>query len=98
MFEIVPATPYPEEYLAMVEQSRQERDGNLEPVLDANVGGIGSYATVFLGRAGCNTAGRSCMRQRGADEPGKQLVNDRKLRDLPVLVTSSLEGRSRPWR
>lgn len=49
MFEILPATPYPEEYLATVEQARQERDRGIEPALEAKVPGTAGYATVFLG-------------------------------------------------
>ncbi|MNV71444.1 flavodoxin [compost metagenome] len=49
LFEIVPAAPYPEAYLATVEQARQERDRNVEPALAAKVPNIAAYATVFLG-------------------------------------------------
>ena len=49
MFEILPATPYPEEYLATVEQARQERDRGIEPTLKATVTGIARYAMLFLG-------------------------------------------------
>lgn len=49
MFEILPATPYPEEYLATVEQARQERDRGIEPTLKATVPGIAGYAMLFLG-------------------------------------------------
>lgn len=49
LFEILPATPYPDEYLATVEQARQERDRNVEPALEAQVPNMASYATVFLG-------------------------------------------------
>jgi len=49
LFEILPAHPYPEEYLATVEQARQERDRGLEPALERTVPGIAGYATVFLG-------------------------------------------------
>ncbi|MDB5886320.1 MAG: flavodoxin protein [Polaromonas sp.] len=49
LFEILPATPYPDEYLATVEQAKQERDQGLEPALKAKVPNIASYATVFLG-------------------------------------------------
>ncbi|MDM0022401.1 flavodoxin [Variovorax saccharolyticus] len=49
MFEIVPANPYPDEYLATVEQARQERDKGVEPPLKAKVPDIARYATVFLG-------------------------------------------------
>jgi flavodoxin len=49
MFEIIPANAYPDEYLATVEQARQERDRDFEPVLAAKVHDIGDYHTVFLG-------------------------------------------------
>jgi flavodoxin len=48
-FEIRPAVPYPEDYLATVEQARQERDRGVEPALQAKVASIASYGTVFLG-------------------------------------------------
>jgi flavodoxin len=49
LFEIQPATPYPDEYLATVELARQERDRHVEPALKAKVSDIDRYATVFLG-------------------------------------------------
>ncbi|RYE89917.1 MAG: flavodoxin [Oxalobacteraceae bacterium] len=49
LFEILPATPYPEDYLATVEQARQERDRNIEPALKNRVSDMNRYATVFLG-------------------------------------------------
>lgn len=49
LFEILPATPYPEEYLATVEQARLERDNGIKPPLKAKVPGLERYATVFLG-------------------------------------------------
>jgi flavodoxin len=49
MFEIRPANPYPEEYLATVEQARHERDSHFEPALAARVSDLGLYATVYLG-------------------------------------------------
>jgi Flavodoxin len=48
-FEIRPANPYPEEYLATVEQARQERDSRFEPALAARPSDIGTYDTVYLG-------------------------------------------------
>jgi len=48
-FEIEPAMPYPDEYLATVEQARIERDRGVEPALKATVPDIGSYDTVLLG-------------------------------------------------
>jgi flavodoxin len=49
MFEIHPAKPYPEEYLATVEQARQERDSGFEPPLARRVANVGLYDTVYLG-------------------------------------------------
>lgn len=49
LFEIQPATPYPEDYEQTVEQARRERDDDYEPPLRARVSAIGAYETVFLG-------------------------------------------------
>jgi flavodoxin len=49
LFEIRPATPYPEDYLATVDQARQERDSGYEPALESEVPDISTYDTVFLG-------------------------------------------------
>lgn len=49
VFEIQPAVAYPEDYLATVEQARQERDGDFEPALAAVVPNMADYHTVFLG-------------------------------------------------
>lgn len=49
VFEIRPAVPYPEEYLATVAQAQLERDRGVEPVLDAKGPDIARYGTVFLG-------------------------------------------------
>ncbi|MDM0045873.1 flavodoxin [Variovorax dokdonensis] len=48
-FEIEPATAYPEDYLATVEQARQERDRATQPALRAKVADIDRYDTVLLG-------------------------------------------------
>jgi flavodoxin len=49
LFEIVPATPYPDDYEQTVEQARRERDAGYEPRLKSTVADIASYETVFLG-------------------------------------------------
>jgi flavodoxin len=49
LFEILPATAYPDDYLATVEQARRERDKGIEPALKAKVPGVERYATIFLG-------------------------------------------------
>lgn len=49
LFEILPATAYPEDYLETVEQACKERDSRYEPALAAKVGNMATYGTVFLG-------------------------------------------------
>jgi flavodoxin len=49
LFEIRPATPYPEDYLETVEEARQERDSGRERALEAKVSDIAAYDTMFLG-------------------------------------------------
>lgn len=49
LFEIRPATPYPEDYLQTVEQARQERDSGFEPALHSRVANIADYHTLYLG-------------------------------------------------
>lgn len=49
LFEIRAATPYPAEYLATVEQARQERDRGDEPALEAKVPDLSGYETIYLG-------------------------------------------------
>lgn len=49
LFEIRPATPYPEDYLETVEQARQERDSGHERALETMVSSIADYDTVFVG-------------------------------------------------
>nr|WP_208648406.1 flavodoxin [Mesorhizobium hawassense] len=49
LFEVAPATPYPADYSATVEQARQERDRGDRPPLKESLPGIAAYATVFLG-------------------------------------------------
>lgn len=49
LFEIRPATPYPEDYLQTVEQARKERDSGFEPALEKTVRDIAAYDTLFLG-------------------------------------------------
>jgi flavodoxin len=49
LFEIQPATPYPEDYLETVEEARQERDSGRERDIAEKVSNIGSYDTIFLG-------------------------------------------------
>ncbi|MFK2932446.1 flavodoxin [Dyella agri] len=49
LFEIRAAQPYPEDYLATVEQARQERDSGYEPALEAKVPNLARYDSVYLG-------------------------------------------------
>ncbi|MES2910084.1 MAG: flavodoxin [Pseudomonadota bacterium] len=49
MFEIVPASAYPVDYLATVEQARVERDNGIRPAMAANIQGMGGFKTVYLG-------------------------------------------------
>lgn len=48
LFEILPATPYPEDYEQTVEQARRERDASVRPALKATVPNIAAYDTIFL--------------------------------------------------
>ena len=48
LFEILPATPYPEDYEQTVEQARRERDVGVRPALKATVPNIAGYDTLFL--------------------------------------------------
>jgi flavodoxin len=49
LFEIVPTTPYPEDYEATVRQAQQERDSGFQPPLSATVPDFASCRVMFLG-------------------------------------------------
>lgn len=49
LFEIAPATAYPEDYEETVRQAERERQAGYEPPLAATVSDIGRYGAVFLG-------------------------------------------------
>lgn len=49
LYEIRPATAYPEDYLQTVEQARQERDSGFEPALESRGPNLDAYDTLFLG-------------------------------------------------
>jgi flavodoxin len=49
LFEIEPATPYPADYFATVEQATQERERDFLPPPKAPVSNLAAYDTVFLG-------------------------------------------------
>ncbi|MCD9096450.1 flavodoxin [Luteimonas fraxinea] len=76
LFEIQPASAYPADYLATVEQARQERDSGFEPPLASGVAGIAKYDTIYLGFPIWGTTTppviRSFLRQH--DLSGKTLV------------------------
>ncbi|MFT4172038.1 MAG: flavodoxin [Rhodocyclaceae bacterium] len=48
-FDIRPATPYPEDYLATVDQASRETRAGVEPALAARAEGWARYDTVFVG-------------------------------------------------
>jgi len=49
LFEIRPAVPYPEDYLATVEEARAESESGQARALVAHVPDIAAYDTVYLG-------------------------------------------------
>lgn len=49
LFEIEPATPYPEDYFQTVEQAKNERERRVNPPLKNSVTDISRYETVYLG-------------------------------------------------
>lgn len=49
LFEILPATPYPQDYLATVEEARLERDSGRQRAPAALVPRLGDYTDVYLG-------------------------------------------------
>ncbi len=49
LFEIRPATPYPEDYEQNVAQAAQERDRGYEPSLASEVADFASFDEIFLG-------------------------------------------------
>lgn len=49
LFEIEPATPYPEDYFQTVEQAKNERAQGTKPPLKNALADIGRYQTVYLG-------------------------------------------------
>jgi flavodoxin len=49
LFEIVPATPYPADYLQTVAQATSERDRGFEPPLESQVVNFDRYTNVWLG-------------------------------------------------
>ncbi|MCW2473096.1 MULTISPECIES: flavodoxin [unclassified Symbiopectobacterium] len=49
LFEIEPATPYPDDYFQTVEQAKIERDRGFRPPLKSSVSNIEHYQTIYLG-------------------------------------------------
>ena len=49
MFEIKPATPYPDEYEACTELAKQELEANARPALAKNIDDLAQYDTIFVG-------------------------------------------------
>src|SRR6187402_930298 len=49
LFEILPAEPYPDDYLETVAQATRERDRGFAPPLAASVSSIARHGTVYLG-------------------------------------------------
>jgi len=49
LFEILPATHYPEDYDQTVDQARRERESGFEPEVQAEVPNMADYTTIFLG-------------------------------------------------
>ncbi|MDU4225685.1 MAG: flavodoxin [Streptococcus sp.] len=49
LFEIEPATPYPEDYFQTVDQAKNERERGVKPALKNSVADISRYETVYLG-------------------------------------------------
>ncbi|WP_197029429.1 flavodoxin [Paracoccus pantotrophus] len=49
VFEIRPATPYPEDYEETVAQATRERESGYEPPLEASVENIAQYDRIWLG-------------------------------------------------
>ena len=49
IFEIKPATPYPDEYEACTELAKQELESNARPALTKNIDSLAQYDTIFVG-------------------------------------------------
>ncbi len=49
MFEIKPATPYPDEYKACTELAKRELESNARPALAKNIDNLAQYDTIILG-------------------------------------------------
>ncbi|MBQ6759644.1 MAG: NAD(P)H-dependent oxidoreductase [Selenomonadaceae bacterium] len=49
MFEIKPATPYPDAYEPCTEIAKQELESNARPAFAANIDNLAQYDTIFIG-------------------------------------------------
>lgn len=49
LFEIEPASPYPNDYFQTVEQAKNERASGTRPALKHRLAGLGRYQTIYLG-------------------------------------------------
>ncbi|MBQ6297777.1 MAG: NAD(P)H-dependent oxidoreductase [Selenomonadaceae bacterium] len=49
IFEVKPATPYPDEYEACTELAKKELESNVRPALARNIDKLAQYDTIFLG-------------------------------------------------
>ena len=64
LFEIVPATPYPTEYRAVVDQGKKEIEAGVRPALKNPVGDLSQYDVIFVGSpclTSCDLAGKTVV-------------------------------------
>lgn len=76
LFEILPASAYPEDYEETVRQATRERASGYQPPLARNVADIAAYDVVFLGFPIWGTSAPATIRSflSRHDLPGKTLV------------------------
>lgn len=49
LFELVPATPYPDDYDACVEQAKRELEAGIRPKLKSRISNLRAYDVIFIG-------------------------------------------------
>ena len=49
LFEVKPATPYPNEYEACTELAKKELESNARPAFEKNIDNLAQYDTIFIG-------------------------------------------------
>ena len=49
LFEIVPQTPYPTEYRAVVDQAKKEIEADVRPALKNDLSDVGRYDVIYVG-------------------------------------------------